>query len=51
MEACMDIDINATYMYYCIQRRKNNSILYFRNKSSIPVFYRRITYRYEFGCV
>ena len=24
---------------------------YLRNKTSVPVFYRRIKYRYEFGCV
>jgi len=24
---------------------------YLRNKTSVPVFYRRMKYRYEFGCV
>ena len=28
-----------------------NSGVYLSNKSSIPVFYRRIAYWYEFGCV
>jgi len=25
--------------------------VYLRNKTSVRVFYRRIKYRYEFGCV